>query len=148
LSRPKAATSSPSWAAYPQVAVAERPLPVEQQLVHVPEPALQGGGLRRGRRGEGERVDAGQREMPEREPHVPAEQLAGQLDRVERLPRVRALVVGVLDDHTAYGRAPDVIDVLVQWRQGQLVVVRYRVEGHGPPPDAAGGSGRPGGTAR
>ena len=56
-----------------QVAVFERLLAVEQQLVHVPEPALQRSGLGRTRRGEGVRVDAGQREMPEREPHVPAE---------------------------------------------------------------------------
>src|SRR6266436_9447064 len=69
-----------------QVAVFERLLPVEEQLVHVPEPALPGGGLRRGRRGEGVRVDAGQREMPEREPHVPAKLLFYLLDRMERLP--------------------------------------------------------------
>ncbi len=36
-----------------QVAVLERFLPVEQQLVHVPEPVLHLGGLGRGRRGEG-----------------------------------------------------------------------------------------------
>ena len=54
-----------------QVAVFECLLPVEQQLVHVPERALQRGGLGRGRRGQGVRVDAGQREMPECEPMVP-----------------------------------------------------------------------------
>ncbi len=43
-----------------QVAVVERLLALEQQLVHVPEPALQRGGLGRGRGGEGVRVDAGQ----------------------------------------------------------------------------------------
>src|ERR1039457_1337946 len=84
-----------------QVAVIERLLPVEQQLVHVPEPALQRGGLSRGRRGEGVRVDAGQREMPEREPHVPAQLLFDLLDRMERLPRVWALVIAVLDDQVA-----------------------------------------------
>jgi hypothetical protein len=129
-----------------QVAVFERLLPVEQQLVHVPEPALPGGGLGRGRGGEGVRVDAGQRKVPVREPQVPAQLLAGLLDRVERLPRVRALVIAVLEDQAAGGRAADVIGVLVQRRQGQLAVARDRVEGHGPPPGAAGGSGWLGGV--
>jgi hypothetical protein len=56
-----------------QVAVFQRLLAVEQQLMHGPEPALPGGGLGRGRGGEGVWVDAGQGKMPEREPHVPAE---------------------------------------------------------------------------
>jgi hypothetical protein len=47
-----------------QVAVVECFLAVEQQLVHVPEPALPGGGLGRSGGGEGVRVDAGQWEMP------------------------------------------------------------------------------------
>src|SRR5216683_7956287 len=100
-----------------QVAVFERLLPVEQQLVHVPEPALQRGGLRRGRRGEGVRMDAGQREVPECEPHVPAQLAFDLLDRVERLPRVRALVVAVLEDQRAGGRTAGVIDFLIQRRQ-------------------------------
>jgi hypothetical protein len=54
--------------------------------------------------------------MPEREPHVPAKLLFDSLDRVERLPRVRAFVVAVLDDQKAGGRAARVIDVLIQWR--------------------------------
>jgi hypothetical protein len=63
------------------------PSAAEQQLVHVPEPAPQRCGLSRGRRGQGVRVDAGQREMPEGEPHVPAKLLLFDLlDRVERLP--------------------------------------------------------------
>src|SRR5258707_9726289 len=82
-----------------------------------------------------------QRKRPDRDPRVPAELLADQLDSVERLPRVRALVVAVLDDQRACGRTADVIDFLVQRRQGQLAVVRYRVEGHEPPPGAAGGFG-------
>src|SRR5260370_12616538 len=52
-----------------QVAVLERLLAVEQQLVHVPEPALPGGGLGCAGRGEGVRVDPGRREMPGLEPH-------------------------------------------------------------------------------
>jgi hypothetical protein len=97
-------------------------LPVEQQLVHVPEPALPCSGLSRGRRGEGVRVDAGQGKMPEPEPHVPAEPPSGLLDRTKRLPRVRALVIAVLDDQTPGSRATDVIDLLIQRRQGQLAV--------------------------
>jgi len=54
--------------------------------VHVPEPALPPSCLGRGRRGEGVRVYAGQREMPEREPQVPAKLLFDPFDRVERLP--------------------------------------------------------------
>jgi hypothetical protein len=56
-----------------QVAVFEWLLPVEQQLVCVPEPALPGGGLG----GEGVRVNVRQRQVPEREPHVPAELPSG-----------------------------------------------------------------------
>jgi hypothetical protein len=121
-----------------QVAVFECLLPVEQQLVQVPEPALQPGGLRRGRRGEGVRVDAGQRKMPEREPDGPAELAFDLLDRTERLPGVRALVIAVLDDQTAGGRAADMVGVLVQRRQDQLPVLRRRVDSHGAPPGACG----------
>jgi hypothetical protein len=55
--------------------------------------------------------------MPECEPHVPAELLLDSLDRVEGLPRVRALVIAVLDDQAPGGRPADVIDLLVQRRQ-------------------------------
>src|SRR2546421_11836738 len=68
--------------------------------------------------------------MPEREPHVPAELPFDLLDRVERLPRVRALVIAVLDDQAAGGRTPDVIDFLIRRRQAQRAVVRHRVESH------------------
>jgi hypothetical protein len=70
--------------------------------------------------------------MPEREPNVAAEPLLDLLDRVERLPRVRALVIAVLDNQAACGRAADMIDLLVQRRQGQLAVVRSCVDGHAP----------------
>ena len=99
--------------------------------MHVPELVLLGRSLGRGRRGEGVRVNAGQREMPEREPHVPPKLLFYLLDRMERLTRVRAFVIAVLNDQAAGARAPDVIDLLVQRRQGELAVVRYRVEDHG-----------------
>jgi hypothetical protein len=55
--------------------------------------------------------------VPEREPHVPAQAAPGLLDRAERLPRVRALVIAVLDDQVAGGRTPDVIGFLIQRRQ-------------------------------
>ena len=92
---------------------------------------MAGSGLGRTGGGEGVRVDSGQWEMPEREPHVPAELLFDQLDRMEGLPRVRALVIAVLEDHSAGGRAADVIDFLVQRRQGRLAVVLSCVGGHG-----------------
>jgi hypothetical protein len=113
---------------------------VEQQLVHIPEPVLPGGGLGGGRGGEGVRVDAGQREVAEGEPHVPVQLPFGHLDRVEGLPRVGALVIAVLDDQAATGQAADVIDLFVQRRQGQLAIVRrWRcVAGHGLPPGACG----------
>jgi len=41
--------------------------------------------------------------MPGREPHVPPKLLFYLLDRMEGLPRVRALVIAVLDDQTAGG---------------------------------------------
>jgi hypothetical protein len=103
---------------------------LEQQLVYVPEPALPGSGLGRAGRGEGVRMDAGQGKVPEREPHVPTELPFDLLDRVERLPRVRALVIPVLDDQAAGGRTPDVIDFLIQRRQGQLAIVRHGAAGH------------------
>jgi hypothetical protein len=61
--------------------------------------------------------------MAEREPHIPAELLFDLLDRTECLPRVRALVIAVLDDQAARWRAANVIDLLVNRRQGQLAVV-------------------------
>jgi hypothetical protein len=44
--------------------------------------------------------------------------VGGAADANEQgLPRVRALVIAVLDDQTAGGRTPDVIDFLIQRRQ-------------------------------
>jgi hypothetical protein len=76
--------------------------------------------------------------MPEREPHVPAKLAFDLLDRTERLTRVWALVIAILDDQVACGRAADMIDFLVQRRQCQLTVVRRCVESHGPPPGGFG----------
>src|SRR5262249_60139870 len=76
---------------------------VDQRLGQAPDRARRRGGLGGGGGGEGVRGDAGQREMAEREPHVPAELLFDLLDRVEGLPRVWALVVAVLEDQAAGG---------------------------------------------
>jgi hypothetical protein len=59
------------------------------------------------------RVDVSQWKVPEREPHVPAQLAFDLLDRMERLTRVWALVVAILDDQVTCGRAADVIDFLV-----------------------------------
>jgi hypothetical protein len=99
-----------------QVAVFERPLPVEQQLVHVPEPALPRSSLGRGSRGERVRVDAGQRKMPEREPHVPAQLSFDLLDRAEGLARVWALVIAVLARPLTVV-PPDTVTVPEPWGQ-------------------------------
>jgi hypothetical protein len=72
--------------------------------------------------------------MTECEPQIPAELPVDLLDRVERLPRVRALVVAVLEDQWAGGRAANVIDFFINWEQGQLAVARYRLGAHGLPP--------------
>src|SRR6266702_5537521 len=60
---------------------------------------------RRGRAGECRSMG-----MPEREPHLPAELLFDHLERIAGLPRVRAIVIAVLDDQAAGGRTADVID--------------------------------------
>src|SRR5579862_705932 len=52
-------------------------------------------------------------------------------DRPERLPRIRALVVAVLEDQTAGGRAADVVNRLVDRLQRRLVLLPYQVSRHG-----------------
>ena len=52
------------------------------------------------------------------------------LDRVERLPRVGALVVAVLEDLRPGGRAADVTGFIVHRRQGQR---EHLVPGRLPP---------------
>jgi hypothetical protein len=93
----------------------------EEQLVHVPEPVLEGGGLGGSGRGQGVRLDPGQREMPEGEPHTVAQFCLDALDRRKRLPRVRALVIAVLDNQATRSRAADVIHRLIDRFQGTLV---------------------------
>ena len=89
-------------------------LTVEQQVVHLPEAILTCRGLgRRGRR-ERVRVDLGQREVAEREADVARQLSLDLLDRAERLPRVGALVVAVLEDDRRVRGATHVIDVRVE----------------------------------
>jgi hypothetical protein len=102
----------------------------EQQLGQVPEPVLEGGGLGRLRRGQGVRVDPGQREMPERKPDTPSQLLLDALDRSERLARVRALVIAVLDNQMTFGRAADMINRLVHRLYGRLLYLRHRIARH------------------
>jgi hypothetical protein len=97
-----------------EVVLLERRLAVEEHVVHLPEPALERGGLRCPGRGEGVRVDLGQREVPEGEADALAQLGLDALDRAEGRARVGALVVAVLDDDRRRRRAADVIDRLVQ----------------------------------
>src|SRR5579859_7343624 len=78
-----------------QVSVLERLLAVKEQLVHPPEPILKGGRLRRLRCGKRMRVDLGQREVPKREPDIPARVGLDALDRPKSLTRIRTLVIAV-----------------------------------------------------
>ena len=75
---------------------------MEEQLVHLPEPVLTGSCLGCGRRREGVRVDRFEREMAEGEADAPAQVSLDAFDLPKRLPRVRALVVAVLEDETTF----------------------------------------------
>jgi hypothetical protein len=57
------------------------------------------------------RVDLDQRKVAEREADAAARLLLDLLDRAERLPRVGAFVVAVLEDDRAACRAADVVEV-------------------------------------
>jgi hypothetical protein len=84
-----------------QIAVCERVLAIEQEFVHVPEPVLECGCLRCGRRCEGVRVDVREREMAEGEADAAAQRVLDTLDFSKRPPRVGALVIAVLNDEVA-----------------------------------------------
>ena len=89
--------SSPSRSAYPiRSRGLQRVLVREQQVVHLPEGALPGGGLGRLGRELGSRVDIVEREVP---PHVAQVAEIGQQRPDDRLglAAVRALEVAVLD---------------------------------------------------
>src|SRR3954463_9893916 len=93
---------------------------MEEQPVHVPEPVLQRRRLRRGRRGEGVRVDLREREMAKREADAARQSSLDTLDLSKRLTRVRALVVAVLDYETTARWAADVIDLVVDRVEARL----------------------------
>jgi deazaflavin-dependent oxidoreductase (nitroreductase family) len=97
-----------------QVVVLERLLTVVEQLVHVPEAALEGGRLRSDGRGEGVRVDIAQGEVPEGKADAFPELHLDPFDLAKGLARKRALVVAVLDDQTSGRTAADVVDSVVQ----------------------------------
>jgi hypothetical protein len=65
------------------------------------------------------------------EPDTAAQFLLDAFDRPERLSRIRALVVAVLEDQPPRGRAADVVNRLVDRLQGRLVVLPYHVSRHG-----------------
>jgi hypothetical protein len=95
----------------------------EEQVVHVPEPALERGSLGRGGGRESMRVDLGQRKVPEGEADAIAQSCLDALDFSERFARVRAFVVAVLDDEAAGRRAADVIDDVIERFHGDLWLV-------------------------
>ena len=91
----------------PQVVTFERLLPVEEQLVHLPEPTLKR--LSRSGRGEGVRVDVGQRKEPKGKAHRLDGPALQELDVALCLSRVGALVVAVLEDEPTWRRTADVV---------------------------------------
>src|SRR3954467_14625201 len=88
----------------------EHRLAMEQHGARLLESILQRGGLRSQRRGEGVRVDLGQREVPERKANGATESLLDAPDLPERPARIRALVIAVLDDQVSRRAAAHVID--------------------------------------
>jgi hypothetical protein len=76
-------------------------------------------------------VDVGQRKVPKGEADTPAHSLLDAFDLPEPLPRVRALVIAVLDDETTGRRTAEVIDHVVKRLQGRPTLLRHRVARHG-----------------
>jgi hypothetical protein len=107
----------------PQVVIGECLLVAKEQLVHVREPVLEGGRLGGSGHGQGVRMDPGQREMPEGEPDTLAQFCLDKLDPPKRLPRVRALVIALLDNQATCKRAADMIHCLVDRFQGRLEAI-------------------------
>jgi hypothetical protein len=64
------------------------------------------------------------------EPDTAAQFLLDAFDRPERLSRIRALVVAVLQDQPSGGRAADVVNRLIDRLHGRLVVLPYHVSRH------------------
>jgi hypothetical protein len=97
-----------------QIVVGQCELAMKEQLVHVPEAVLECRCLGCCRRRESMRVDLCEREMPEGEPNTFAELAPEAFDLPERLPRVRAFVVAVLEDDMSGSRTADVIDLFIK----------------------------------
>src|SRR6185436_14960043 len=101
---------------------------MKEQLVHVPEPALERCGLGGGSSGQRMGVDLRERKMPESEADI-AHSLLDVFDLSKRSPRIRAFVIAVLDDQTTRRRAADVIDLVVERLYRRLTFLRHRVAG-------------------
>ena len=68
------------------------------------------------------RVDLRQREVAKGETDAARQLTLDPFDRPEGLPRIRALVVSVLEDHRGVRSAPHVIDVLGERFDHRLIV--------------------------
>jgi hypothetical protein len=113
-----------------KIAVFKPLLAMEEQFVHLPEPALEGSCLGCRRRGEGVRVYLCEREMAKGEADTAVQSLLDPLDFSKRLSRVRAFVVAVLEDETTGGWAADVIDLVVEGLDAWLTPLRDGLASH------------------
>src|SRR5437868_14730142 len=94
-----------------------------EQVVHLPEAALQRRGLGRLRRADRVRMDLREREVAEDESQVVAQRLLEALDDAVGAPAVRALVVAVL--HQRDGRAGASLDVIARAHLGPEMAHRF-----------------------
>ena len=109
-----------------QIIVLQCVLATEEQPVHVPEPVLERRRLGCGRCGERVRVDLREREMAEGEADAPAPLLLDAFDLEKRPPRIRTLVIAVLEDEGTIGGATDVIDRIIEWLDAPLAGCAHR----------------------
>jgi hypothetical protein len=113
-----------------KVVVSQRLLAMEEQLVHLPKPALECSSLGRCCRGEGVRVDLHEREVPERETDSTAHFLLDALDRPKGLSREGTFVVAVLEDDMTRRRAPDTVENVVERLDAAPTLLRDGVTRH------------------
>src|ERR1700730_11443540 len=113
-----------------QIVVLEGGLMTVEQIVHFPEPVLDGSCLGRGRCRESVGVDLCERKVPEGEADLPVRALFDAFDFSKRLPGIGAFVIAVLDNETAFWPAADVIDLLVNRFQGPRTILRHRIPLH------------------